>query len=423
MAATATQREPTMPHAAKPEGPPPEGAPPAAARLRLKALLTGPFWGLGFRPFFLLASVVGAVAIGHWVAVQTGQLAAPRSLPPAIWHGHEMIQGFAVAVIAGFVLTASQNWTGIRGVNGPRLQALAGLWLLGRVLLWTLPGPSLLAALADLAFLPLLAWALAPYLVPPAQRRNRVFLGFFALLFLGNLLLHLDALGVWPGMARAGLRLSVYAVLLVIVLIGGRVIPFFSRNLIPGGGIVVRPRVEALAHLTALALLPTAFLPEDSPLAVAVGLAAAVAHGARWAGWFTRPVLRTPILWVLYAGYLWIVVGFLLTGLRPWLGMQSMGYSLATLHAFTVGGIGVTTFGMMTRIALGHTGRPIRAARAIVSGYALVNLAALARVVPPLLDPAWHTPSVVAAGALWVAAFLLLALRFAPILLQPREAA
>jgi uncharacterized protein involved in response to NO len=374
-----------------------------------------PVWGLGFRPFFLSGALASAVLMALWLGAAFGVTPLPR-IDPVLWHGHEMLYGFGLAVIAGFVLTASQNWTGVRGVRGRPLQALVGLWLLGRLAMWFYPEPRIVAALVDLAAVPWLAWLLVPYLARRSQRRNQVFFAYFALLASGNALVHAELLGWLPGAGRQGLWVAVYTFLLLLVLLGGRVIPFFSRNVLPGAAIRVRPWVERLCHLTAAAMLATVWSPSPVFTSSVAG-AAALAHGARWAGWFAPGVWRRPILWVLHLGYAWLVAGFALTAAAPWLGIPAT----QVLHAFTAGAIGVLAYGMMTRIALGHTGRPIQPAPAVTAGYVLVNLAAALRVVWPILDPARYALSLQASGTLWVLAFALFLWDYTPILLRPRS--
>jgi uncharacterized protein involved in response to NO len=269
----------------------------------------------------------------------------------------------------------------------------------------------------DLALLPLLAVLLWPYLGQAAQRRNQVFYAYFALLLAGNALVHADLLGWWPGAARNGLWLGAYAVVLILVLVGGRVIPGFSGNVVRGARIRVRPWVERLSHASVVALAATAFLPPEGWLPRTVALAAAAIHAARWAGWFVWPVLRRPILWILFLGYGWLVVGFALLGILPALGQPPS----AALHAFTVGGIGVLIYGMVSRIALGHTGRPIEAAPLVVAGYGIMNLAAVLRVGGPLWGTALYAHALLLAGLLWCLAFVLLLVRYTPILLKPRS--
>jgi uncharacterized protein involved in response to NO len=370
---------------------------------------------LGFRPFFLLGALAAVILMVLWLAVLEGRI-APPAIDPVTWHAHEMVYGFAVAFVAGFILTASQNWTGLRGVHGRPLQVLTALWLLGRIAMWTYPQPRWIAALIDLAPLPLLAWLLRPYLGQPAQRRNRVLFFYLALLFAGNVIVHADLLGGWPGAARDGLWIGVYGVVFILVLIGGRVIPSFARNAVPGAPIRVRPWVEWLSHGSVAALALTVFLPPQHWLPRAAALAAAVIHGVRWAGWFAWPVLRRPILAILFVGYAWLAVGFALLGILPGIGQPPA----VALHAFTVGGIGVVVYGMITRIALGHTGRPIGAGPLVLMGYGAMNLAALVRVAGPLLGGAIYSQSLILAGALWTLAFLLLLIHYTPILLRPR---
>jgi len=388
---------------------------------RKVALASVPLLALGFRPFFLGAGVAGVVLVGVWLGV----LASGQPLHTwydAVggsvgWHAHEMLFGYVTAVVAGFLLTAVRNWTGVDTPTGWRLLLLALLWLLGRVapfLVDVLPGAWIAAI--DLAFLPALLVALAGPLWKQRAPRNLVFVAILGTLFLANLLVHLQALSITLASARLGLNLAVDLFTLIIAIIGGRVVPLFTRGALPEVAPRQWPVVEAVAIWTLVAVAALRLLaPEPLSLAILRGLAAlaALAHALRLWGWFDRRILHVPLLWILYVGYGWLVIGLGLTALPGFPGVVG-------LHAFTAGAMGSMTLGMMTRVSLGHTGRTLQPGRPLVLAFALITAAGVARVALPLLRPELYADSLILAGALWVAAFGLFAAGIAPFLLRPR---
>jgi uncharacterized protein involved in response to NO len=372
-------------------------------------------FALGFRPFFLAAGVYAVLLMALWLLVLRGSLML-GNLSPLVWHGHEMLFGFTVAVIAGFLLTAAQNWTGIRTPSGAPLAGLFLLWLAGR-LGFLIPGlPGALVAGVDLAFLPVLALALALPILKAKQLHNYPFPVMLLVLAAANALVHLDGLGWTAGTASLGLHLAAYVVVTMIVVMGGRVIPSFTDNKLQ-----TRARrwktIERLVPVVTLAALIAALVAPASPVTALLAALAAVVHGIRLAGWYTNKFWSVPLLWILHLGYAWIVLGFALLAL-PAAGLDAAAGS--ALHAFTAGGIGVLTLGMMARVALGHTGRMLEPAPLMTRAFVAINLAALIRVVVPLFFPAVYMEGMAAAGLAWMAAFGLFAAHYAPILLRPR---
>ncbi len=383
--------------------------------LQKRPPLTGwaPF-ALGFRPFFLAAGVFAVLLMALWLLVLRGSLALGE-LSPLVWHGHEMLFGFAVAVIAGFLLTAAQNWTGIPMLSGRPLAALFLLWLAGR-LGFLVPGlPVEWVALVDLAFLPVVALVLAVPIIKARQLNNAPFPVMLLVLASANALVHLDALG-WTDTAGLGLHLAAYVVVTMMVVMGGRVIPSFTDNKLH-----TRARrwktIEILAPVATVGALLAALVAPYSPVTALFAAIAAAVHGIRLAGWYTPKFWSVPLLWILHLGYAWIALGFAL------LALSAAGISTAavsSLHAFTAGGIGVLTLGMMARVSLGHTGRLLEPAPLMTRAFVAINLAALLRVALPLLFPGVYAQSMTAAGLLWMAAFGLFVWVYAPMLLRPR---
>ena len=370
-------------------------------------------WSLGFRPFYLLASSFAALSILLWICQYTGHLPAAYLRTPA-WHGHEMLYGYTVAVIAGFLLTAVRNWTGKPTPTGATLMALALVWVAGRVLVLT-PFP-IAAAMVNAAFPAAIAVAIGIPLVQSRNRRNYFFVVLLLLLSVAVLALHLSPLGVLPWPERASLQAGLDVVLFVLAVMGGRVIPMFTNNGVPGTNATRNPWVEKIALGSVLALLFADLLPLPAALVACVAFVAAAAHAARLCLWQPWRTLRAPMVWVLHVAYGWIVVYLLLHGLAA-LGLVA---ELFAVHALTIGAIGGMTIGMMTRTARGHTGRPLRADNYEVACYALVQVAALVRVFGGLFVPSVYLATVVVAGLCWSAAFALYAIRYWPVLSRER---
>lgn len=370
---------------------------------------------LGFRPFFLAAGATAAVMMGLWLAMLAGWLPMERYYGATNWHGHEMLFGYSAAVIAGFLLTAVRNWTGIDTLTGPGLGALALLWLAARIAPF-LPVPGILVASLDLAFIPLLAASLVRPLWGGKNRMNRVFLLLLTGMWLAAILVHLQALGITLGTASKGNRLMLDLVLLTLLIVSGRVMPFFTQSGVPAAQPVTRPIVErltfVLAPLVAASNLFSSWPGTSGVLLLALGCVQAV----RLAGWHDKRAWGNPILAVLYAGYVWLIAGFLLDGLAS-LGLLP---PYPALHALTTGAVGILTLGMMARVTLGHTGREMRSARLTNLAFVLAILAAFVRVLLPFLMPEAYSIWLYASGVLWILAFVLFLWVYAPMLTAPR---
>lgn len=383
----------------------------------------------GFRPFFLAAAVYAALAMSIWLAwiVTTAAVGPQYWLPvagsPVAWHAHEMVFGFAGAAVAGFLLTAVPNWTGSLPLSGTPLVLLFVIWLMGRMFMGisgTLP--YALVAAVDLAFLPLLGAFAARQLFEKPALRNLVFLVIIAALTLGNGVYHLATYKMLAVDPLAAIRICVLVVAIMIAIIGGRIIPAFTHNWlhlnrVPG------PMPQRFGWLDAASILSIVLfavlevVDGSNALRGAAALIAAAFNGARlmlWGGLATR---KEPIVWVLHLGYAWIVVGLVLSATAALTGLFS---STIASHAFATGAIGTMILAVMSRASLGHTGRPLVAARPIVGAYLLVTIAAVLRVAGPLLAPQYYATLLGAAALAWVAAFALFALVYAPILTTPR---
>ncbi|SHG72676.1 NnrS family protein [Massilia sp. CF038] len=372
----------------------------------------GPAWlALGFRPFYLAGAAFAALAIPLWLALYYGRVAGvPLGV---VWHMHEMVFGFVIAIVVGFMYTAGRNWTGLWTPRGAWLGCIAGVWLAGRVA--QLLAPSLATAAIDAAFLPLAAWPMYRVLARSGNARNMVLVVVLALLTVANLVFHAAQLGM---LAVSPLRPVYAAIILVVVIetiIGGRVIPNFTANAVPGVKPVPRPLLErATMLLTILAGLGWVM---DVPVALAAPLAfaAALAQAARLALWQPWRTLSRPILWILHISYAWIALGMALLGLAE-MGLVTTS---AAVHLLAVGALGGLIVGMITRTALGHTGRALAAGPADVAMYVLMQLAVLARLAAALSN--WQRDALLLlAGACWSLTFLIYLAVYGPRLLAPR---
>jgi len=384
---------------------PPAQASPASTGLAL--------WNLGFRPFYLLASSFAALSVLLWVCQYSGHLPATYLRNPT-WHGHEMLYGYTMAVVAGFLLTAVRNWTGKPTPTGAPLIALATLWVAGRVLVLT---PfAIVAAVANAAFPVAVAIGIGIPIVQSRNRRNYFFIALLLLLGLAVLAFHLAHQGMLPWPERASLQVGLDVILFILTVMAGRVIPMFTNNGIPGVQATRHPVIEKLALGGVLALLGADLLQAPPAVVAVLALIVAGAHAARLYRWQPWRTFGTPIVWVLHVAYGWIVIYLVLRGLAA-LGFVG---ELFAVHALTVGAIGGMTIGMMTRTARGHTGRPLVADRFEVACYVLVALAAVIRVFGGILLPGAYLAAVVVSGICWSSAFALYAVRYWPVLSRTR---
>jgi len=390
---------------------PPRSVAPAAAGAEAPPAFA--LWNLGFRPFYLGASLFASGSILLWIAEYAGLLPGGYLRDP-VWHAHEMLFGYTIAVVVGFLFTAGRNWTGQPTPTGALLAGYFLLWVAGRVSVLT-PYP-IIAAVVNAAFPIAAAIGLAVPLARSANRRNYFFVALLVLLGALTLAIHLARIGLVLLPQRAGLQLGLDVVLFVIAVMGGRVIPMFTNNGIPGVHATRKPLVEKAALGGVLALVAADMVGLDARVAGALAFAVAVAHAIRFALWRPWRTTRVPIVWVLHAAYAWIVVYLLLRALAAY------GWVAAPLatHALTIGVIGGMTIGMMTRTARGHSGRPLKADGSEVLCFALVQIAALLRVGGGIALPDHYLASVVLSGLCWSAGFALYAFRYWPILTRPR---
>lgn len=370
-------------------------------------------FSLGFRPFYLLASAFSAFSVLLWAAQYSGWLPSAYLQGP-LWHGHEMLFGFTMAVIAGFLLTAVRAWTGQPTPTGAPLMALAALWVLGRALVLTPLATA--ASVMNAAFPVALAVAIGIPLVRSRNVRNYFFVGLLVLMGGLILALHLALQGVFELPPRLGLLLGLDVVLFIMTVMGGRVIPMFTNNGVPGAGATRHPLVEKLALGSILLLFVADLLQLEAAIVAAIALLGAVAHSVRLYLWRSWRTLAAPLVWILHAAYAWIVAHL---ALRALAGVGWMAESNA-IHALTVGAIGGLTLGMMTRTSRGHTARPLAADGYELTCFLLIQVAAVIRVFGGIASHGLYMASVQVSGLLWAAAFGLFAVRYWPVLTRPR---
>jgi uncharacterized protein involved in response to NO len=380
------------------------------------------FFSAAFRPFFLAAACWAVVALVVWLCVLGGGVVLPSRFDPLSWHIHEMLFGFIMAGIAGFLLTAIPNWTNRPPVSGTPLALLFGAWGLGRVAcLVSSVLPGWLAVVADLGFPVALATIAARELLASGNRRNYPLLVPITVLGVANLLMHLAALGVALP-AGLGWRLGIGCVMALIAVIGGRVTPAFTRNWLRprGGPAVPEPgRLDRAAILGSVAgLLGWALWPAAGAVGAFLLVVSAL-HGVRLARWRGAAVAGEPLLLMLHLGYLWMAVALGLLGLSV---LTPMVPPAAATHAMTAGAAGSMMLAVMTRATLGHTGRALHADGATVVLYGLVLAGAVLRVVAAWPMDVGFGLLLVSAGC-WIGAFTLFAVHYGGMLLTPRRGA
>lgn len=374
-----------------------------------------PVLGRGFRPFFILSALQAVFMLVLWGGYYGGYITPPDLLlATTSWHIHEMIYGFAVCVVAGFLLTAVANWTGTNPVKGGHLFALCCAWVLGRLVMnFDLGLPVWGVYAASIAFLPALAISLSIPLLKTNNKRNFIFLGILGVLSASQICFLV--FGVY-----AAIYVALMMIIMMISLVGGRIIPLFTIAVLKQGGADITPTPQPKWDIAALVSLvvTTACLVSvpDSLLLTASAFIAVFIHLARMRHYHSLRTLALPMLWILHAGYLWVVIGLVLIGLS---GAGVVNLTLA-LHALSTGAVGSLTLGMMTRVALGHTGRNLVASRLTLLSFLLMQIAAIMRVFGPMVLPEFSMVWVIGSASVWSFCYFLYLVIYAPILLQAR---
>ncbi len=374
-----------------------------------------PFWGRGFRPFFFMGAVYSLISILLWAAFYSGHFSPPSFLlDPVSWHAHEMIYGFTMAIVAGFLLTAVANWTGGAPARQIHLAGLCMLWLAGRLVLnFDLGLPHFIVVLAGVVFIPALAVSLAIPLLRSWNKRNFIFLTLLSVL-LGCDLWFLITSNL------SALHVALMMILIMVSLIGGRIIPAFTVAALRRKGIEayqtdqLKLDMAALASLMAVALCLT-FAKETLVLTVCSALSCII-HGLRMRRYHTLKTFDDPLVWILHAGYGWLVIGL---GLLALTGLGLLTVS-AVIHALTAGCIGSMILGMICRVTLGHTGRELKVGALTTFSFFAIQLAALMRVFGPILMPDYMSEWVIGSALIWCLCFLAYLWVYTPMLFAPR---
>lgn len=375
---------------------------------------------LGFRPFFLVAAVYAVVSVAIWMAIYVFEAKfALAGMASTTWHAHEMLYGYALAVIAGFLLTAIKNWTGQQTIRGAGLFAVFTLWLIARAIpLIGMDIPVAVMAAFDLLFMLALVIASTVPVLKVKQYSQLGIISKLVLMLLGNAVFYLGAMGLVEEGVRWGLYTGLYMVIALMFVMARRVIPFFIEKGTDGNVSVKNRRwIDITSLVLLLALWIVDVFTGYQAAASIIALALFVVHAMRMAGWYTNMLWSKPLLWVLYLAYAALTAGFLLKAVELWFAVSN----LLSVHAFGYGGIGVMTIGMMSRVILGHTGRNVFEPPAILKlCFALMVCGAIIRVLFPLFDMSLYVYWIALSQLLWVAAFTVFLRIYAAMLLKPR---
>jgi uncharacterized protein involved in response to NO len=378
-----------------------------------------PFFMRGFRPFFLGAVLIAIIGMSQWMAAYLFQWPVPlEGVSVFQWHAHEMIFGYSMAVIAGFLLTAAQNWTDEKTATGALLAGLVLLWALARILMMNGTRFLLLAACADMLFMLGLMITVARPILKVRQKRQAPVLLILSALTAANGVFYLGALGSHANGAWLGVYAGLYLVLGMVLFMGRRVIPFFTERGVEPPVKMKNARWNDIATyiLYPLFMISELAAPYAWTGAVLAGLLF-ILNSFRVSGWHTLAIWQKPLLWGLFAAFMMINLGFLLRGLMPVTAVPAYLH----IHAFALGGIGIVTISMMARVILGHTGRNVQEPPPVMSLLLVgISVSTIFRLFFPLLDPSHYSWWVAIAGGLWIASFCVFAFTFFPMLVAPR---
>ncbi|BFM18210.1 NnrS family protein [Maricurvus nonylphenolicus] len=377
-----------------------------------------PLLRLAFRPLFLSGSIFSAIAMLLWLALLQGWISLTPYGNMLLWHGHEMLFGFVAAIILGFLLTAVQNWTGITGIKGAPLLILAGLWLGARLLMlqnqWLL-----LTAIIDLLFIPLGGYFLARPLIQIRQYRNLIFIPVLFAMLLANGAFHYGVINDQAALSQQALQLMIWLVVLIMTILGGRVIPFFTANgtKTPKAEPLKAIEIGTIASTILLAIILGLGIELPSVVITSLLLLTGSLHLIRFIRWRTWITLSVPLLWSLHAAYAFIPLGIFAVAYS--VNSELLSYATA-LHALSAGAMGTMIISMMARVSLGHTGRPLQPAPLMSLAFAAIISAALIRVLGTWLLPVLTTHLWFAAAIIWCVGYTVFAVIYWPILSQPR---
>lgn len=386
----------------------------------MTGFLSAPVWRAGFRPFFLAGAFYGPLAALAWLATYTGfGDLLPATIDPTLWHAHELLLGYGMAVITGFVITGIPSWGECRTVERGPLAFLFAVWVAGRLAMWLAPLlPAAVTAALDLAFFPTLAVVIVPSLMGSRYKAFFAILPILAAFFYGNLLFHLGLGDGDDGLMRFGLRFVLYAIIVLYTIVGGFLAPIFTATELREAGwrgtIGFNIPLEVLAIVTVLAYAGTGLYAPASNLAGVAALAVLAVHGARMTRWQGLRVARQPLLWVMHLSYLWFLAS---VALRTAGDLYGLAPGMASVHAFTVGAFGLMKIGFLTRVALRHTGRPLMPGRIMVWGFGLMFVAAAARLAASF--GVLSGPLMVVSTFLWALPFVMYLFVHGAMLMSP----
>jgi uncharacterized protein involved in response to NO len=375
----------------------------------------------GFRPFFVGVGLSGLVLVPLWVANFSFGLPLGTDWPPMLWHAHEMLFGLVCAAVAGFLLTAVPSWTGQKGFAGGPLMMMSGLWLVGRLVVGSSASwPFAVVAALDLAFLPVLAAFLAWPLIRGRNRNTPLLLVLFVL-WVCNAVFHLGLFRQDVVLSRQALLAAVNFTIILVTVIGGRITPSFTASALRRRGVeVVLRNWTGVTSLTIGLMVAVAAIDIVRPGGAVAGwlaFSAALAQGARLVQWQGHRTLRDPIIWILHIAYAWLPIGLFLKALAVLADVPAAGF---WLHALTIGAISTMILGVTTRVALGHTGRPLRVHPLITLAYLLLTAAVPVRVFGSWLSGIGYSAVIMLSGTLWTTAFAIFLYVYGPILLTAR---
>ena len=386
-----------------------------------KLIQSLPVLAYPFRPFFLLTAIYAALSVIAWVCFFLGAISLPLGWSPLHWHSHEMLFGLIPAAIAGFLLTAICNWTGAAPLTPKGLFALMIIWLAGRLMMWTASWwPSGLVAAVDLLFLPAMAIYVLRLLLAHNNTRNLPIAGILVLLSIANLFMHIGFMSGDFYWLKQGELMALGLITLIMIVIGGRIIPLFTanwlrKNTIHADSVKIFPWLDRVTLIATALLIPADFVSSAPWLSALIAVIAGLLNAARLLGWSGWRAWRKPLLWILHIGYGWIVLALLLKG--------AAGFNLvapsAWLHALGAGAMGTLILGVMARVALGHTGRAFNLPKFGLMIFVAISTAALTRLLVALHVVDYSAGLIIAAAA-WAAAFCLFTLLYWPILTRPR---
>ncbi|MBL8197923.1 MAG: NnrS family protein [Chromatiales bacterium] len=384
-------------------------------------LVRHPLFAYGFRPFFFFCGLFALLVIPAWLLIRISHATPLDGLPAQLWHAHEMLFGFTVAAITGFLLSGVPSWTRNRGFGGLPVFSLTLVWLAGRTTFALAPFCSLpVLAAVELAFLPLLIALIAPPIIRE-RNRNIAMLAVLAALWFVDAVFLLALARSDAELASRMLLTAMNIILLLLTIVGGRILPAFTSNALRRANASFSlHRYAWLETLLPIAMIAVIILDIWPPVPVLHGglaILLSVLHGVRLSGWRSLRTHGDPMLWVLHLAYAWLPLGFALKGLVL---LGNAAWAQHWQHAFGIGAIATMILAVSTRTALGHTGRALVVSRPIVVAYLLLALAAVLRVAGPVFWPDDYSGVLLAAGISWMSAFLIFIAVYAPILGRPR---